>query len=321
MCAQILTFEKPHPFLQRATISIWTDAGNPKRKRNEDRCNFIETDERASAAWVVDGCTDLDDPERTQALYGSILTSASWHAHSLSSALSRTPYAFDQTPQAYLSGIIDRMRHAHGALCLRTRNTDRPVVQSELPAYAFPSSTLIWAGLSPEPHTPDRKLLVMACGDAVAIIRTRNGKTHVFPDLDALHRTRPAIAIRKDPENPSVENNLPWYRAERSVNILSGRTSLSLFPDRMEGVRTFEFRADEIHSVALLSGGAYRLVDPYHILSADQYLDMLLEKGPQRVGQILRSRETDDHLQKKYGEPKRRDDATILLWGPQARHG
>ena len=69
-----------------------------------------------------------------------------------------------------------------------------------------------------------------------------------------------------------------------------------------------------LHGIALLSDGAARLTEVYHLMAWPALVDVLRDEGPAGLIQRVRAAEASDPDGTRWPRHKARDDATGLYW-------
>ncbi len=85
-------------------------------------------------------------------------------------------------------------------------------------------------------------------------------------------------------------------------------------PDAARQARTMSVPLDGLRGIALLSDGAVRLTDVYHLISWPGLVGVLRENGPAELIRRVRAAEASDPDGARWPRPKARDDATALYW-------
>ncbi len=85
-------------------------------------------------------------------------------------------------------------------------------------------------------------------------------------------------------------------------------------PDAARQARTTVLAPDGLHGIALLSDGAARIADVYHLTGWPALVTVLRDEGPAGLIRRVRAAEDSDPDGARWPRSKARDDATALYW-------
>jgi hypothetical protein len=105
------------------------------------------------------------------------------------------------------------------------------------------------------------------------------------------------------------------YGEESDPVVLSDtHRAASADPDAARQARTLVLAREGLHGIALLSDGAARLTEVYHLMAWPALVDVLRDEGPAGLIQRVRAAEASDPDGTRWPRHKARDDATGLYW-------
>jgi hypothetical protein len=90
-------------------------------------------------------------------------------------------------------------------------------------------------------------------------------------------------------------------------------------PDAAHRATTMTVPLDGLRGIALLSDGATRIVDRYHVLTWTAAIAAVREHGPADLIRQVRAAEDSDPGRVRWPRHKARDDATIVYWHQPGR--
>ena len=180
--------------------------------------------------------------------------------------------------------------------------------------YARTLGTVFLASITADPPTP----LSDALAEAIAEVRARHEKTC---DL-ASPRTPAAtvIAVRAGQGGfellaLSDSSIVADYGPGRDPLVLTDtHRAASADPDAAGQARTTVLAPDGLHGIALLSDGAARITEVYHLSSWPDLVTVLRDEGPAGLIGQVRAAEDSDPDGARWPRSKARDDATALYW-------
>jgi hypothetical protein len=93
-------------------------------------------------------------------------------------------------------------------------------------------------------------------------------------------------------------------------------------PEAAEHAIAGSIKLSDVRRAAVLTDGAARLVEPFHVIDWNGLLDILTSDGPRQLLRQLRRVEASDPEARRWPRYKRSDDATVAyLTHTQARRG
>jgi hypothetical protein len=165
--------------------------------------------------------------------------------------------------------------------------------------YARTLGTALLAGITAEPQVP----LAAALAEAIAQVRDQHRGT-----CDLSSPITPAATVT----DSSVAAD---YADGRPPLILSDRhQSAKASPDAARHATTGSLPREGLRGVALLSDGATRITDLYHLLAWPAVVDVIRDHGPAELVRQVRAAEERDQDCERWPRDKPRDDATIVYW-------
>jgi hypothetical protein len=180
--------------------------------------------------------------------------------------------------------------------------------------YARTLGTVFLAAITADPPAP----LCDALAGAIAEVRARHEKTC---DL-ASPRTPAAtvIAVRAGQGGfellaLSDSSIVADYGPGRDPLVLSDtHRAASADPDAAGHARSTVLAPDGLYGIALLSDGAARITEVYHLSSWPELVTVLRDEGPASLIGQVRAAEESDPDGARWPRSKARDDATALYW-------
>jgi hypothetical protein len=264
--------------------------GGMKKGGGDDRYVF---DEAAGWACVIDGATDVG-PVR---IFAKGESDAARFAELFAAELLKQPAGAAETPQAYFSRFIPRLRAAVEKE-LRLPLKDAPLA-------SYPTAAATWM------RVRDGKIETATLGDTVAIVRSPKGA------ISALGETgKPAEeqARAKKVMTMTPEQRLKWLQDVRAIhNTEQGYWVFGVQPEAAAHIVHQSAEAPPGARVLLMTDGFYRLVSPYGRYDDASLMDAVLDKGLGVVLAELRGMEASPEDDARIGRFKTSDDATALL--------
>jgi hypothetical protein len=177
-----------------------------------------------------------------------------------------------------------------------------------------PSATVIAVRVG----TRDAEYLVLA--DSVLLFELRDDSPMVLTDdreaqVGRRHRTAMDALPSGSPEHSeALRLYVETLRSYR--NVKDGFWVAAADPDAADEALAGTTSLDKVRAVALLSDGASRLADRFHLTDWTGLLKLLRESGPQEVIAQVRAAEATDPHGERWPRGKSRDDATALYAAP-----
>jgi hypothetical protein len=179
--------------------------------------------------------------------------------------------------------------------------------------YARMLGTDLLAAITAEPRPP------LAAGLAAAIeqVRDRHKGT-----CDLTVRTTPAAtvtAVRAGPEGIgylalSDSSVVADFGQDRVQVFTDTHLAAKADPDAARQASTGIIPLDGLLGIALLSDGATRLTDLYHLLGWPAMMEIIRDQGPAALIAQVRAAEDTDTGGQRWPRYKLRDDATAVYW-------
>jgi hypothetical protein len=160
----------------------------------------------------------------------------------------------------------------------------------------------------------DAEYLVLA--DSVLVLDMPTEAPRVLTDdretqVGRRHRTRMDALPSGSPEHShALREYVETLRQYR--NVEGGFWVAASDPRAADHALTGSRATESLRGVALLSDGASRLVDRFHLADWDDVLKLLREIGPQEVITQVRAAEDADPSGERWPRGKSRDDATVI---------
>lgn len=105
------------------------------------------------------------------------------------------------------------------------------------------------------------------------------------------------------------------YGEDRDPVVLTDtHRAASTDPDAAQQARTAVLAPDGLRGIALLSDGAVRLTDVYHVISWPALVAVVRDEGPAGLIRRVRAAEDSDPDGARWPRSKARDDATAIYW-------
>jgi Protein phosphatase 2C len=180
--------------------------------------------------------------------------------------------------------------------------------------YARTLGTEFLAAITADPPPP----LDNALAGAIAEVRARHEKTCDLASPRTPAATVTAVRAGRDGFELlalSDSSIVADYGEGRDPLVLSDtHRAASTDPDAARQARTLVLAPDGLHGIALLSDGAARLTDVYHVVSWPALVTVLRDEGPATLIRKIRAAEDSDPDRTRWPRSKTRDDATALYW-------
>ena len=221
-----------------------------------------------------------------------------WYARTLGGLLAAGA-CDDRLPLAeLLSRGIERVSQMHAGTC-------------DLGHPATPGATVIIAR-----QCGDALEYLVLC-DSVLVLQPRAGEPRVITDIqlsETVTRFRPAASLR--PGTP--EHDAAWRAYSRELedarNQPGGYWLAAADPAAAGHALTGSQPVASLSAVALLSDGASRLADRFHLATWAQVCDILCRDGPPGLIERVRAAESADPRGERWPRSKIHDDATAVFW-------
>jgi Protein phosphatase 2C len=180
--------------------------------------------------------------------------------------------------------------------------------------YARTLGTEFLAAITADPPPP----LDNALAGAIAEVRARHEKTCDLASPRTPAATVTAARAGRDGFELlalSDSSIVADYGEGRDPLVLSDtHRAASTDPDAARQARTLVLAPDGLHGIALLSDGAARLTDVYHVVSWPALVTVLRDEGPATLISKVRAAEDSDPDRTRWPRSKNGDDATALYW-------
>jgi len=180
--------------------------------------------------------------------------------------------------------------------------------------YSRTLGTALLAGITAEPQVP----LATALADAIAQVRDRHQGS-----CDLTHPKTPAATVTAVRAEPGGLGYLALSDSSFAADCADGRPPLIVTdrhpgakanPDAARHATTGTLPREGLRGVALLSDGATRITDLYHLLAWPAVIDIIRDHGPAELIRQVRAAEDSDRDCKRWPRDKVQDDATIVYW-------
>jgi hypothetical protein len=221
-----------------------------------------------------------------------------WYARTLGGLLAAGARD-DGVPLAeLLSRGIERVSQMHAGTC-------------DLGHPATPGATVIIAR-----ESGDMLEYLVLC-DSVLVLQPRTGEPRAITDTqlgETVARLRPADSLR--PGTP--EHHAAWRAYTRELedarNQPGGYWVAAADPAAAGHALTGSQPLASLSAVALLSDGASRLADRFHLATWVEVCDILCRDGPSGLIERVRAAESGDPCGERWPRGKIHDDATAVFW-------
>jgi hypothetical protein len=174
-----------------------------------------------------------------------------------------------------------------------------------------PSATVIIT----RQHAACLEYLVLC--DSVLLLQARDGEPRVITDarIDAVAEPlRPARGTTSGPFGDDVAWRAYGRQIDTARNQLGGFWIAAADPQVVAHALTGSERMRALSAVVLLSDGASRLADRYHLATWPQVCATLAKGGPEEVIRQVRAAEEADPDGQRWPRGKISDDATVIYW-------
>lgn len=277
-------------FFRISAINIAGDAN----RGSEDE---IAINDELGCAWVIDGASPLGSPRA----FGGCASEAQWYARRLSSLFQQqgTP----TNPSFMFEEVINQIAHQY------VHESKQDV--EKIARHQLPSASALWCRW----ETEMRRLTFCGLGDCVGIALTDSGQ--IARASETLSQAQEQQNLRDWLETQSPDQI--WQRVasyREKMNQPDGYWIFSIHPQAAHyaPVERFRFDTGERIRILLMSDGFYRLVQPYQRFSEVDLIDFISKYGLESAIQELRSYETSDADNRRYGRLKRQDDASACYF-------
>jgi hypothetical protein len=170
------------------------------------------------------------------------------------------------------------------------------------------------AAITADPPTP----LGDALARAIAEVRARHEKTCDLANLRTPAATVTAVRAGQDGFELlalSDSSIVADYGEGRDPVVLTDRhRAASTNPDAARQASTTVLAPDGLRGIALLSDGAARITEVYHLISWPALVTVIRDEGPAGLIRQVRAAEDSDPDGTRWPRSKARDDATALYW-------
>jgi Protein phosphatase 2C len=180
--------------------------------------------------------------------------------------------------------------------------------------YARTLGTSLLATITAQPQSP----LADALAEAIAQVRDQHKGT-----CDLTHPATPAATVTAVRAEPGGIGYLALSDSSVAADFCDGRAPLiltdrhraaSVNPDAAADAATGTIPSAGLRGVALLSDGATRITDLYHVLAWPAVIDVVRDHGPAELIRQVRAAEASDPGAVRWPRAKRGDDATAVYW-------
>ncbi len=185
--------------------------------------------------------------------------------------------------------------------------------------YARTLGTEFLAAITADPSPPDPALpLGEALAGAITEVRARHEKTC---DLASPHTPAATVIAVRAAQGGfellalSDSSIVADYGEGRDpVVVTDTHRAASTDPDAARQALTTVLAPDGLRGIALLSDGAARITEVYHLIGWADLVTVLRAEGPAGLLRRVRAAEDSDPDGARWPRPKKRDDATALYW-------
>lgn len=261
---------------------IATEPGSPN-KANEDAVAAAD-----GLLVVADGATSRTE---TGCIHG-----VAWYAHHLVEAVAKHS---KETPPAALAMAIRDTAEAHVDTC-------------DLDSVATPNAAVAIV------QDDGGDIRFLALGDVAVIVESAEGVNVVVDDrVSHTALAERAIADALETGSPQKAAALvAMKQAELAArNVEGGYWVAAADPAVAEHALVWSVPRDQIRRCAILTDGAARIVDPFHVLGWADVLDLLAAEGPTELIRRVRDIEQTDAAGERWPRNKISDDATAAYIG------
>ncbi len=180
--------------------------------------------------------------------------------------------------------------------------------------YARTLGTVFLAAITADPHPA----LGEALAGAIAEVRGRHEDTCDLGNPRTPAATVTAVRAGQDGFEVlalSDSSVVADYGDGRDPVVLTDtHRAASTDPEAAQQASTAVLAPDGLHGIALLSDGAVRLTDVYHLISWPALVAIVRDEGPAGLIRRVRAAEDSDPDGARWPRSKARDDATALYW-------
>jgi len=180
--------------------------------------------------------------------------------------------------------------------------------------YACTLGTALLAGITADPQVP----LAGALADAIAQVRDLHRDS-----CDLTSPITPAATVTAVRAEPGGIGYLALSDSSIAADYADGRPPLVVTdrhrgakasPDAARHATTGTLPRDGLRGVALLSDGATRVTDLFHLLAWPALIDVARDHGPAELIRQVRAAEDSDRDCERWPRDKPMDDATVVYW-------
>lgn len=262
---------------------------NGKRKRTgDDRFGF---DQSQGTAWVLDGATDLG-PFR---IFDTEESDAAWIAEHLNRELMFTPPGDDDiTPyfDRVLAGLRDKATRASRVELATAPKEVWPIASGMWLRQRGDITEFAWLGDCFALILPPEGELEILTKHEQSELETRTSR-----ELNAMSPDDKMAGLRKIRATQNTEpEHVLWGLSEHAVSNIVIETR----------------RLPEGTHICLMSDGFWRIVDPYKMMTAREFMDQMIERGLIGLMQEMRNFEASGD-QDAASRIKASDDASAVL--------
>ena len=221
-----------------------------------------------------------------------------WYARTLGGLLAAGARDDRLALAELLSRGIERVSQMHAGTC-------------DLGHPATPGATVIIAR-----QRGDTLEYLVLC-DSVLVLQPRSGKPRAITDTqlaETMARFRPAASLQAG----TPEHDAAWRAYSRELedarNQPGGYWLAAADPAAAGHALTGSEPLSGLSAVALLSDGASRLADRFHVATWAQICAILARAGPSGLIEQVRAAESADPRGERWPRGKIHDDATAVFW-------
>jgi len=268
-------------------VRLATEAGSQSRP-NEDFAAAAP-----GVAVLLDGA-GLPVGRDTGCVHG-----IAWYARTLGGLLVARACDTGMSLAEVLGLAIEQVSELHSGTCdLRHPDT--------------PSATVIIA----RQHAVSLEYLVLC--DSVLLLQPRNGEVRVVTDTRIADVADPLRPARRSGVSGTPGDDAAWRAYGRRIDVARNQPGgfwiAAADPQVAAQALTGSEDFSTLAAVALLSDGASRLADRYHLATWDQMCTTLASSGPAEVIRQVRDAEGTDPYGERWPRGKLSDDATAVYW-------
>jgi hypothetical protein len=180
--------------------------------------------------------------------------------------------------------------------------------------YAETLGTALLARITAVPHVPLQQALAAAAGE----VRARHEHT-----CDLTKRKTPGATVTALRAEPGGISYLALSDSSIAADYGDGRPprvitdshwAIRANPQLAMAARIGPLTRAGLRGIALLSDGATRIADCYHLIGWPELMGVIRDDGPAAVISRVRAAEAGDPDGARWPRRKIRDDATVLWW-------